>query len=157
MKLSPFQLEAYYATSLSCQANLAYNPGKETRFSEKDLEVTPNVQPIKDQPRRWQVALDVKLHAAPESNSPYTLCLNLIGIIWVAPELAPEKLESLLRTNGPSMVYGVVREMARDLTARGPFTALVLPSVSFIPDAPTTPVAPSAPSAEPASPKPEHP
>jgi len=26
--------------------------------------------------------------------------------------------------------------MTRDLTARGPFPALVLPSVSFIPDAP---------------------
>jgi len=45
----------------------------------------------------------------------------------------------VVRTNGPSMLYGVAREMARDLTARGPFPPQVLPSVSFIPDAPAAP------------------
>lgn len=140
MKLAPLQLEGYFLTDLNCQANPQFRAEKETKFQEKDLEVGAAVHPIKDRPNRWQVSLNIRLQPAPDANSPYSFCLNLAGIIcWVGPELPEEKVGALLRTNGPSMLYGVAREMARDLTARGPFPPLVLPSVSFIPDAPAAP------------------
>jgi preprotein translocase subunit SecB len=135
MKLAPLQLEAYFLTDLNCQANPEYKADQETKFLEKDLEVTPAVQPVKGTSRRWQVSLNVRLQPAPEANSPYSLNLNLIGFVWVAPELPEDKLKAILATNGPSMLYGVAREMARDLTARGPFPPLLLPSVSFLPEA----------------------
>jgi preprotein translocase subunit SecB len=145
MKLAPLQLEGYFLTDLNCQANPQFKADKNTKFHEKDLEVVPAVQPIKERPNRWQVTLNIKLQPAPDSNSPYFLCLNLVGVIaWVGPELAMEKMEPLLRTNGPSMLYGVAREMARDLTGRGPFPPLMLPSVSFVQDAPA-PTVPKAP------------
>lgn len=145
MKLAPLQLESYFLTDLSCQANPQFKPDKETKFSERDLEVGAGVQVIKDKPRRWQVSLNLKLQSGPEANSPYAFRLNLIGVIcWVGPEQPEEKLETVVRTNGPSMLYGVAREMGRDLTARGPFPPLVLPSVSFISEAPA-PAAPLAP------------
>lgn len=145
MKLAPLQLEGYFLTDLNCQANPQFKADKETKFNERDLEVASAVQPIKDRPNRWQVSLNIKLQPAPDANSPYSFCLSLVGVIyWVGPELPEDKVGTLLRTNGPSMLYGVAREMARDMTARGPFPPLVLPSVSFIPDAPT-PAAPKAP------------
>lgn len=145
MKLAPLQLERYFLTDLTCQANPQFKADKEIKFQEKDLEVAAAVSPIKDKPQQWQVSLNIKLQPAPDANSPYSFCLNLVGVIcWVGPEQPEDKLEAILRTNGPSMLYGVAREMARDLTARGPFPALVLPSVSFIPDAPAAP-APNAP------------
>jgi preprotein translocase subunit SecB len=144
MKLAPLQLESYFLTDLNCQANPQYKGDKETKFSEKDLEVGTGVQVIKDKPRRWQVSLSLKLQPGPEANSPYSFGLNLIGVIcWVGPEQPDEKLEAVIRTNGPSMLYGVAREMGRDLTARGPFPPLVLPSVSFIPDT-SAPAAPKS-------------
>jgi preprotein translocase subunit SecB len=147
MKLAPLQLEGYFLTDLNCQANSQFKADKETKFQEEDLEVGVAVQPIKVRPNRWQVSLNIKLQPAPDANSPYTFCLNLVGVIcWVGPELPEERVGALLRTNGPSMLYGVAREMARDLTARGPFPPLVLPSVSFIPDAPPA-AAPKAPEA----------
>lgn len=138
MKLAPLQLEGYFLTDLSCQAIPQFKADKETKFNEKDLEVVVAVHSIKDKPHRWQVILSIKLQPAPDANSPYSFCMNLVGVIcWVGPELPEDKFETLLRTNGPSMLYGAAREIARDLTARGPFPPLVLPSVSFIPDAPT--------------------
>ena len=140
MKLAPLQLEGYFLTDLNCQANPQFKADKETKFNERDLEVAAAVQPIKDKPNRWQVSLNIRLQPATDANSPYSFCLNLVGVIcWVGPELPEDKVGTLLRTNGPSMLYGVGREMARDLTARGPFPPLVLPSVSFIPDAPAAP------------------
>jgi preprotein translocase subunit SecB len=142
MKLAPLQLESYFLTDLNCQANPQFKANKETKFQEKDLEVGAGVNRIKERTGRWQVSLNIKLQPAPETNSPYSFSLSLVGVIcWVGPELPEDKLEVVVRTNGLSMLYGVAREMARDLTARGPFPALVLPSVSFIPDAAAAPAA----------------
>jgi preprotein translocase subunit SecB len=152
MKLAPLQLEGYCLTDLTFQANPDCNPTKETRFHEDDLAVAANVQPIRDQPRRWQVTLKLKLQPKPESNSPYFFSLALVGIVWAAPDLPQDKLDSIVRTNGPSMLFGAAREMVRDITARGPFPALALPSVSFLaePTAPTTAPAQRAIQPEPA-------
>lgn len=136
MKLAPIQLERYFLTEVNCQANPQFKTDQETRFSVNDLELAAAVRPIPDKPGRWQVSLTIKLQAGPNANSPYSFRLHLVGIMcWLGPALPGEKLEALLRTNGPSMLYGAARETVRDLTARGPFPPLVLPSVSFIPGA----------------------
>lgn len=136
MKLSPLQLEAYFLTELSLRANQDFDPGKPTVFKETDIVVTPDMQAVKDHNRRWQVTLNLKLQPRPDSNSPYLLALNLAGVIWAAAELPEDKVVALVRTNGPSMLFGVAREIVRDLTARGPFPQLLLPSVSFLPEPP---------------------
>ncbi len=136
MKLAPLQLERYFVTELNCQASAQYKADQETKFQEKDLEVKAALGAIKDSPGHWQVTLNVKLQPAAESNSPYSFCIGLVGIVaWIGPKMPEDKVEVMLRTNGPSMLYGVAREMGRDLTARGPFPALMLPSVSFLADA----------------------
>ncbi len=134
MKLSPLQLEGYFLTELSFQADPAHNPGRPIQFHEHDLVVEPTTTPLPDQERRWQITLKIRLQPRPESNSPYSLSLSLVGVVWAAPQLPADRLESLIRTNGPAMLYGAAREMVRDLTARGPFPALSLPSVSFLSD-----------------------
>jgi preprotein translocase subunit SecB len=138
MKLAPLQLEGYFATEVNCRANLDFDPHKPTTFREDDLLVTADIQSVPDQPQRWQISLSLKLQPKPAANSPYTLAFSLLGIVWAAPDLPREKLDAIVRTNGPSMLYGAAREMARDITARGPFPPLMLPSVSFIPDAQAT-------------------
>jgi preprotein translocase subunit SecB len=134
MKLSPLQLESYFLTELTFGANQEFNPEKETKLAETDLSVVPEIQRIKDDQRRWQVTITVKLQSKPEANSPYAFTLTLIGIVWTAPKLPEEGIEALIRTNGPTMVYGAAREMVRDITARGPFQPICLPSVSFLPE-----------------------
>ncbi len=162
MKLAPIQLEGYFLTEVNCQVNPQFKADKETKFAERDLEVGTGIHPIKGRPNRWQVSLNIKLQPSAEANSPYSFGMNLIGVVcWVGPEQPEDKIGTLLRTNGPSMLYGVAREMGRDLTARGPFPPLVLPSVSFIPDAPGVGHTPeqkqiAAASSEPSAPQEQH-
>jgi preprotein translocase subunit SecB len=144
MKLAPLQLESYFVTEVNCRANLDFDPKKPTTFHQDDLAIAADAQPLPDQPQRWQITLNLKLQPKASSNSPYNFSLVVLGIVWAAPDLPRERLELIVRTNGPSMLYGAAREMARDITARGPFPPLTLPSVSFIPDAPVPP-APTAP------------
>jgi preprotein translocase subunit SecB len=147
MKLSPLQLEKYFLADLTFRANPEHEPSQPVQFQEEDWEVQFRVQSLSAEERRWQVAITVKLHPRSEANSPYTFSLSLMGMIWAAPQLSSERLEPLVRTNGPSMLYGVAREMVRDLTARGPYPALSLPSVSFL----NAETAPSVQSADPPS------
>jgi preprotein translocase subunit SecB len=136
MKLAPLQLEAYFLTDLSFRANQEFDKTKPVAFQEPDLAVLTGIQPDKNLDRRWQVTLNIKLQSRPEANSPYFFALNLVGIVWAAAELPPDRLPLLLATNGPAMLYGVAREVVRDLTSRGPFPPLSLPSISFLPDPP---------------------
>lgn len=132
MTLSPLQLEGYFLTDLSFQADPTHDPAKPIQFHENDLVVEAGIVNVPNEERRWQVTLTIRLQPRRESNSPYTLTLTLVGFVWAAPQLPPDCLDSLVRTNGPSMLYGAAREMVRDLTARGPFPPLSLPSVSFL-------------------------
>lgn len=132
MTLSPLQLEGYFLTDLSFQADHAHDPAKPIQFHEDDLVVETGMVAVPNEERRWQITLKIRLQPRPESNSPYTLALTLVGFVWAAPQLPADRLDSLVRTNGPSMLYGAAREMVRDLTARGPFPPLSLPSVSFL-------------------------
>jgi preprotein translocase subunit SecB len=134
MKLSPLQLEAYFVTDLSYRTSQEFNPAKAPKLDAGDLAVVSEIQPIQNEQRRWQITLNVKLEPKSAANSPCSFSVTLVGIVWATPKLPSESLDLLVRTNGPAMVYGVAREMVRDLTARGPFAAICLPSVSFLPE-----------------------
>jgi len=90
---------------------------------------------LPDNPDRWQVTLRLKFQPPPAANPPCYFAVQFVGIVWTAPTLPPDRVESLVRTNGSSMLYGIARELVRDLSARGPFGPILLPSLSFLPDA----------------------
>jgi preprotein translocase subunit SecB len=40
--------------------------------------------------------------------------------------------ETLVEYNGPAVLYGSIRELVMQVTSRGPFPPIVLPTVSFV-------------------------
>jgi len=130
MKLAPLQLESYFLTEVTLRANQAFDCKKPIQFGEGDLEVSHECHVLPNDAERWQVTLNLKLQAPPEANPAYYFNLQVVGVVWAMPVLA-EHTERVVRTNGPSMLFGAAREMIRDLTARGPFAPMLLPSVSF--------------------------
>ncbi len=42
----------------------------------------------------------------------------------------------MIKINGPSMLYGIAREVIRGVTARGPYFPILLPSATFFEPAP---------------------
>lgn len=134
MKLSPIQLERYFLTHLSFEADPAHDVSKAIDFHLDDLTVESDIQPLPGQDRRWLISLRIRLQPRAKSNFPYTISLDLMGVIWNARKLPRHRFEPLVRTNGPSMLYGIAREIVRETTARGPFPAFTLPSVSFLTD-----------------------
>ncbi len=134
MKLSPLQLEAYFTTEITFRANPEFAVGQPCKIGPNDLDVLAECARLPNSPDRWQVTLRLKFQPGPAVNSPYYFALQIVGVLWTAPSLPPERVEPLVRTNGPSMLFGVARELVRDLSARGPYSPLLLPSLSFLPD-----------------------
>lgn len=129
---SPLQLTRYFVTECHVTASKQFKPKDRMILDGQLLEVEP-VCKILANSRHWEVAVRVKFQPGPEANTPYFFTLEVVGFFQVLPNFPEEKLKPLVQTNGPSVLYGIAREVVRDVTGRGPYPQVFLPSVSFTP------------------------
>jgi len=137
MKPAPLQIARYFVTDCHVTASKQFKAGEKVALDFDQLEIQNGWKSV-DTDRQWEVSLRVKFQPGPEVNTPYFFTLEVVGFFSVAPNYPEEKIERLVRTNGSSMLYGVVREVVREMTGRGPHAQMLLPSVSFVP--PKSPV-----------------
>ncbi len=153
MKIASLQLEWYFISDLHLTANKEFDRAKVAEVKYENLTVDMECAAEKDDQRKWQVTLKLKHQGTADANSPYSFSLEMVGFMQVAKSYPEPQVERLVRTNGPSMLFGVAREVLRDLTARGPHVTVFLPSVSFYesphagPPAASVPAAASSPAA----------
>jgi preprotein translocase subunit SecB len=134
MKLSPIQLEAYALSDLAYRANQEHKPGQPTTYRDEDIVIDQNCQRDASDAQLWNVTLSVRIQPRAEANAPYYISLQLSGLVRALPGLQSDNPDLLMRVNGPSLLYGVAREVVRQVTSIGPFPPLLIPSVSFRPD-----------------------
>jgi len=134
MKLSPIQLEAYVLADLSYRANQEHKPDQPTTYREEDIAVDHNCVRTDKDAQVWTATLSLRIQPRAEANAPYYISLQLSGSVRALPELQSDNVELLIRVNGASLLYGVAREVVRQVTSIGPFAPLLIPSVTFRPD-----------------------
>jgi preprotein translocase subunit SecB len=161
MKPSPIQLTDYFLTGLNLSANPKFDPKQEAQLRFDDFQVGIEALATADSKRDWKVVAKLSFQPAAEANVPYRFAAEIVGSFIVQATYREDYAERLVKTNGSSMLYGILREVIRDATARGPYAALILPSTSFYEpqdqrseNAPTATPGPAAPTA-PTTTKPE--
>lgn len=82
--------------------------------------------------RNWMVTLRVNFKNGTEVKIPYIGTVQCSGIFTVDAQWPEKEIEKLVMVNGTSLLYSAIREMVCNITARGPFIPLVLPSQSFL-------------------------
>ena len=82
--------------------------------------------------RNWMLTVRVNIKRANEKPIPYEGVIECIGIFKVSPQCPEDQIEKLVMVNGTSLVYGSIREMICNITARSTFDMLMLPSQSFL-------------------------
>lgn len=136
MQASSLQLDTSAITRLRVDANKDFPKDKARQrfedFAEAGLESA--VEHGKDEAldRRFYVKLNMRLPGAVEHPTPYTLDMEMVGIFNCTGG-DPSKDEKLVAINGPAVLYGSIRELVLQITSRGPYPPLVLPTVNFIP------------------------
>lgn len=127
MKPSALQLERYFFSRIELNAHTDADPRM-----EPTLQCHVEVGVAVDNPRRFQVTLQLKLLTPEKQAAGYTGEFQVVGFFQVLDGWPPEQILPLVETNGPAMLYGALREMIYTLTARGPWPAVTLKSVTFL-------------------------
>ncbi len=133
MKPAPISLLEYFAIDLSFSANPNFASDKPTEIKEDEFGVDVRLQraPKETEEHRWQLTLEVKHQAAPETNFPYSFRLVLVRFFTAAATVKPDDEERMVKIQGASVLYGMAREIVRAVTGRGPHRPVMLPTVSF--------------------------
>jgi len=134
MKLSPLQLEYYFVADSHVTANKAFSQEEPLGVSAEDIIAEPDIKAQNDQ-GQWEVVLRVQYNPGPGTNTPYSFSVELVAFFRMDPNYMlsdPERRERLVRTNGPTILFGIARGIVRDLTGRGPYSPMILPTASFV-------------------------
>jgi preprotein translocase subunit SecB len=95
------------------------------------IETSVELSKAEGKPRDYLISLTVRLLPHEESQPCYLGEFVVMGFFKVHPDYPAEKCDKLVSVNGASILYGVVREMAANLTARGPWPMLTLVAMNF--------------------------
>ena len=126
---SPLSLETHFFGHIEVTAQRA----SPEELGEGTLDSYLECQRHEEERNRWLVQLGIKKEAdEKEGTPPYTFYVEAVGLFSVLPDYPEEKVESLVRVNGAAVLYGAIRELIANLTARGPYPQVDLPTVTFL-------------------------
>jgi preprotein translocase subunit SecB len=131
MKLSPLQLEHYFVAESHVTASRQFKSDEPAAIRAENIEIDHQVKPTAEN-RQWEVNLRVQFTPGPEVNTPYFFTIELVGFFRADATYLPDRLERLVATNGPTILFGIAREVVRNLTGHGPHPPMILPTASFV-------------------------
>ena len=132
MKPAPLLLERYFLTNLNIIVIPGFDPKQGHRYKFDNFQNTVNITTNKDFPGLWQVELSLKYLHGTKENIPYDFSLKLVGFFAVHPKWPKNQVETLVKINGPAILYSAAREIIAQVTGRGPWGPMLLPAVNFI-------------------------
>ncbi len=126
--VSPLQLKGYDFTRLRVQA-------VPDGSAKNRPELVPKVrfERVEGQERQWHLLLEVLVRSLdPRQPFHYEIEAAVQGLVEVHDEFPAERRESLAVVNGLGLLYGAVREMVANVTARSVHGILTLPALNFV-------------------------
>lgn len=131
MNPSPLQLRRYFVSEINVSTNKGFEPEKDVRLDFENLIVSPTFLKAKASKKRWEVSLRIQFQPGPEANVPYYFMVEILSLFDVHKSVSDERIETLVKTNCPSVLYSMAREILRSVMAQGPFPSLILPTGTF--------------------------
>lgn len=127
MNASPLQLERHFFPKVQIDANPAGKVG-----TSNQINCQVEVAAAEGDPKRFQVTVQIKLLSPPGEEACYTGEIHAVGLFRVLNGWPEAKMLTLVEANGAALLYGAIREMLLTITARGPWPAILLSSVTFV-------------------------
>ena len=126
---SPLSLKTHFFSRIEVEAQPCLEGEPGDGLVSSHLECARH----EEEERCWMVQLGIKLEKEEELPAPhYTYHLEIIGVFSLAEEVELKDPDTFVKVNGAAVLYGAAREMIANLTARGPFDAVELPTVTFV-------------------------
>ena len=142
MQISPLQLKGYFLKELafSLSDELQSMPKEPAQYDLLGIKVDADCSSQDDDPYEWRCELRVESEDEDSTKKlPYRFRVVFVGFFHVFEEFPADRVELMARTNAPALLYSAAREALIPLTSRGPYPAIVLPSVTFLEPPPSSP------------------
>lgn len=127
------QLNRYQIESVSVSPNDQFVP--DLKSLTGDIATTISISPHKDDKRRFRLALHVKIQRSPGKEArffPYEIDIKGRGYFTFEREYSPNDMEHVLRLNGASILYGLMRGQIAQITAQSVHGQFLLPTLNFV-------------------------
>ena len=139
MRFSPLILDFYFVKKVQFELKPGFDDDFNRDLNEvKAPKIVVNVNSARntEQENSWRFELSIDAdEKSSEDNFPYTFSITLVGFFRVDEEFPAESADMLAQINGPSVLYSAARECLASVTGRSPYSPILLPSASFVPDA----------------------
>lgn len=134
MRSSPLLLRDYFTTHLSFSAQPGFDEAKlpAEGLSPSDLDVDVQESRSEEESRRRSCQIFVSLKDDVRSKFPYNFSIALVGAFEIIPEWPENGIETLFSANAPALLYSAAREALALMTGQGPYSKVILPSVTFV-------------------------
>jgi preprotein translocase subunit SecB len=154
MKPSLLHIEGYHLKELNIELNESfakksvfgawsgyhYHPDETYKVDPVNFTVGAEMAKKSNDPFALRYVLKI-VSTGRKDKVPYSFKVSLVGYFHIDKAVG-EKDERganvLLYANAPALLYAAARELLATATARGPYPAVILPSVSFLDDAERT-------------------
>lgn len=136
MRPSPLQLEDYLVTELrfKTQPDFAYDLDTPlTPLQPTDLRIEVVLAKHPEEHLRRRCELTIELADPTGSTFPYVFRTAFTGFFRISADYPAKQVELMFAANAPALLYSAARELLATVTGRGPYPAVTLPSVTFVP------------------------
>jgi preprotein translocase subunit SecB len=123
---SPLQLNRHFFNRIHLDAHPEARPEVQT-----DIRTTCELGKDNNNPRNARLSLNVEILAKGTEIPAYTGHFEIVGFFSVHPDYPEDGMNALVLVNGGGMLFGAIREMLANLTARGPQAMVMLPTLNF--------------------------
>lgn len=104
-------------------------PIDDADVNEVDYDIRTGLAQNQDKENEYRVTLEIESKQKEDTPIAYKIQIVVIGTFTVVDNCS--KPEKLVEINGASILYSATREFLITVTSRGPYGALMLPTVSF--------------------------
>ncbi|ABI57648.1 protein-export chaperone SecB [Alkalilimnicola ehrlichii MLHE-1] len=134
MKASPLTLHGIEFVRVHVESDLEAETRRAEQFQFDGTTLKWGLDHGRDEDNgTWWVAVGFGTHQEDdEPRCPYILDVQAVGIVSVSDQLPEKDHEKLAFEYGAALVYGAIREMVTNITARSLAGPLMLPTPSFI-------------------------
>lgn len=133
MNVAPLQLKHYFLTEFRITARRKFKAKEGWGYSVQNLDSDVKCLKHAKEARKWRVALRLRYSSKPDENVPYDFSITIIGLFEVLEKWPRAKAKTLVCINAPAMLYSAAREIIAMISGRGPWSAILLPSMNFMP------------------------
>lgn len=132
---SPLELSFHYIKELcfSVTENYIDKNLSNVQVGSPQIAVEVKTEKIDDSLRDWRIEVLIETEKETASEFPYSFRTVLVGFFHVGEGWPDNRVETLTKINGTSLLFSAAREALVTMTSRTGFPATVLPVVMFTP------------------------